>query len=82
METTEDKEWVAKLVEQVDIDLNQSFSTHYWPGQLESLGSLQWDAVQVQQSVRKARLESGNTTAEIINAPVYSVWAPHMTEST
>ena len=38
--TDQDREWIDKLVEDIDSDLDRCFDTRHWPGELESLGSL------------------------------------------
>ena len=76
-ESIQDKEWVEKLVEDVEHNMDQNFSTHLWPGKLESTGSITGDAIQVQRNARKNRWENGFVTKESINAPDYSIWAPN-----
>ena len=59
-ETTEDIEWVRELIEETENDQDESFSFDNWPGELETLGSIQWDALAVQRNIRKERATSGN----------------------
>ena len=43
----DDIEWINKMIEDIDADLERCFQTEHWPGEIESLGSAHLNAMMV-----------------------------------
>ena len=71
------KRQVRELVEETESDQDETFSFDNWPGELETSGSIQWDALAVQRNIRQERVASGNIPEgnETLKAPSFKAWA-------
>ena len=52
-EPDEDREWVQRLVEEVEDDMDRYFDPKQWPSQLETTGTIQGDALMVNRQAEQ-----------------------------